>query len=69
MALPDATRLFTGHDYCPGSRAVGWESAVALQRAENEHLTETGTEVAFVRMREARDCTLLTPSAFCTRSR
>lgn len=61
MALPDATRLFTGHDYRPGGRAAAWESTVARQRAENKHLTETGTEEAFVRMREARDRELPMP--------
>lgn len=29
MALPDETRLFTGHDYCPGGRKPAWESTVA----------------------------------------
>ncbi|UHC17116.1 MBL fold metallo-hydrolase [Methylobacterium currus] len=55
LALPDATRLFTGHDYRPGGRAAAWESTVAQQRAENLHLVDTPGEEAFVRMREARD--------------
>jgi glyoxylase-like metal-dependent hydrolase (beta-lactamase superfamily II) len=29
LALPDETRLFTGHDYCPGGRKARWESTVA----------------------------------------
>ncbi|KOX53043.1 MBL fold metallo-hydrolase [Methylobacterium sp.] len=61
LALPDETRLFTGHDYRPGGRAAAWESTVARQRAENKHLTETETEEAFVRMREARDRELPMP--------
>ena len=61
MALPDGTRLFTGHDYRPGGRKAAWESTVARQQAENKHLTETGTEEAFVRMREARDRALPMP--------
>ncbi|MDP4006474.1 MBL fold metallo-hydrolase [Methylobacterium sp. NEAU K] len=55
MALPEDTRLYTGHDYRPDGRDAAWESTVAQQRFENRHLTENRTEDAFVRMREARD--------------
>lgn len=61
MALPDDTRLFTGHDYQPGGRDVAWESTVARQRAENTHLTEADGEDEFVRLREARDRDLPMP--------
>jgi glyoxylase-like metal-dependent hydrolase (beta-lactamase superfamily II) len=61
MALPDDTRLFTGHDYRPGGREAAWESTVARQRAENPHLVETPTEEAFVAMRQARDRELPMP--------
>ncbi len=55
MALPDETRLFTGHDYMPGGREPRWESTVAQQRAENIHLTKAKTEEEFVALREKRD--------------
>jgi glyoxylase-like metal-dependent hydrolase (beta-lactamase superfamily II) len=61
MALPDETRLFTGHDYCPGGRKPGWESTVAEQRAENIHLTKVKTEKEFVALREKRDRRLPMP--------
>ena len=61
LALPEETRLFTGHDYRPGGREAAWESTVARQRAENPHLVETPSEEAFVRMREARDRELPMP--------
>jgi len=61
MALPQETRLFTGHDYCPGGRKPAWESTVAQQRAENIHLTSARTEEEFVAMREARDRELPMP--------
>ena len=61
MALPDATRLFTGHDYCPGGRTPAWESTVAQQRAENRHLRKAKTEAEFVALREARDRELPMP--------
>lgn len=59
LALPDATRLFTGHDYQPGGRAPQWESTVAEQRARNIHLGRD--EDGFVAIREARDRTLPMP--------
>lgn len=61
MTLPDETRLFTGHDYCPGGRKPAWESTVAQQRAENSHLTEARNEEEFVALREARDRELPMP--------
>jgi glyoxylase-like metal-dependent hydrolase (beta-lactamase superfamily II) len=61
LALPDDTRLFTGHDYMPGGREPRWESTVAQQRAENIHLTKARTEDEFVALRENRDRTLPMP--------
>jgi putative transposase len=54
MALPNDTRLFTGHDYRPRGREAALESTVARQRAENIHLKKA-TEDAFVALREKRD--------------
>lgn len=61
LALPDNTRLFTGHDYQPGGREPLWESTVAEQKAKNIHLTKYRTEDEFVSAREARDRTLPMP--------
>ncbi|MGA0598264.1 MBL fold metallo-hydrolase [Enterovirga sp. CN4-39] len=61
MSLPDETRLFTGHDYRPGGRDALWESTVAQQRAENEHLVKARSEEEFVALRQARDRTLPMP--------
>ncbi|GEL41860.1 MBL fold metallo-hydrolase [Methylorubrum extorquens] len=61
LALPEETRLFTGHDYRPGGREAAWESTIAWQQAENPHIVETPSEEAFVRMREARDRELPMP--------
>jgi glyoxylase-like metal-dependent hydrolase (beta-lactamase superfamily II) len=55
LALPEATRLFTGHDYRPQGRPARWESTVAEQRARNIHLTEARSEAGYVALREARD--------------
>jgi len=61
LALPDDTRLFTGHDYLPNGRAPHWESTVAEQKRSNVHLKGKPSREAFVRMREARDKTLPMP--------
>jgi glyoxylase-like metal-dependent hydrolase (beta-lactamase superfamily II) len=61
MSLPDATRLFTGHDYMPGGREPLWESTVAEQRARNIHLTKAKSEEQFVALRERRDHELPMP--------
>lgn len=61
LALPDETRVFTGHDYQPGGREPLWESTVAEQKAKNAHIAAYRTEVEFVRFREARDKTLPMP--------
>lgn len=61
LALPDDTRLFTGHDYRPGGREPEWESTVAEQKLGNIHLRKAPDEDAFVAMREARDARLPMP--------
>ena len=59
VALPDETRLFTGHDYGQGGRSVEWESTVADQKAGNAHL-QLGKD-AFIRVRQERDAKLPMP--------
>ena len=61
LALPDRTRVFTGHDYCEGGRAPRWQSTVAEQRATNIHISRCRTEADFVAARQARDKTLPMP--------
>jgi len=60
LGLPDETRLFTGHDYCPGGREARWESTVAGQKRSNPHLANKN-EAEFVALRNARDKTLPMP--------
>jgi glyoxylase-like metal-dependent hydrolase (beta-lactamase superfamily II) len=61
LALPDATRVFVGHDYQPGGREPMWESTVAEQKARNTHMSTCASEAEFVAVREARDKTLPMP--------
>ena len=61
LALPNDTRVFTGHDYVPGGRKPAWESTVGQQKSENIHLKEAKTEADFVVLRQARDKKLQMP--------
>ncbi len=62
LALPDATRIFVGHDYkAPGREVYAWESTVGDQKARNVHVGEGRTKEEFVEMRDTRDATLAMP--------
>ncbi len=62
LDLPADTRVFTGHDYPPESRAQpAWEASVAQHRAANIHVHDGISEDMFVAMRESRDKTLAAP--------
>lgn len=61
LALPDDTRLFTGHDYRPGGRPAQWQSSVAEQKRDNIHFGSNPSQDDYVRMRQARDRTMPMP--------
>ncbi|WP_018239979.1 MBL fold metallo-hydrolase [Ensifer sp. BR816] len=60
LALPDETRVFTGHDYRPEGRQPRWESTVGEEKRCNAHIAGV-SEDQFVQLREARDRTLPMP--------
>lgn len=60
-ALPDATRVFPGHDYQPNGRAVAWETTIGRSKRENPQLRATTSKDEFVALRTARDRTLQAP--------
>eukprot|EP00049_Salpingoeca_infusionum_P002696 m.58970 g.58970 ORF g.58970 m.58970 type:complete len:271 (-) comp11740_c0_seq2:151-963(-) len=60
-ALPDATRIFVGHDYQPGGRELKYETTVAEQKASNKHVKAETTEEEFVKFRTERDAQLNEP--------
>ena len=63
LALPEATRMFVGHDYLPeGREDYRWETTVGAQKAGNIHVGGGVSEDDFVAMREARDATLKPPT-------
>ena len=60
-SLPDNTRLFVGHDYQPGGRALAYETTVGASKAANIQLTGNTSKEDFVKFRQARDKTLAAP--------
>jgi uncharacterized protein (TIGR01244 family) len=61
LALPEDTRVFTGHDYMPNGREPRWESSVAEQKTHNPHVKPPMDERRFVQVREGRDRQLPMP--------
>ena len=62
LGLPDATRIYVGHDYkAPGRDEYCWQSSVAEQRAGNVHVHNGIGEPEFVALREGRDAELGMP--------
>lgn len=60
-ALPDAMRVYPGHDYQPGGRAVAWETTIGRSKRDNPQLRADTPKAAFVAMRAARDRALQPP--------
>jgi len=62
LALPDATRIFVGHDYkAPGREEYAWETTVGEQKAKNVHVGAGKAAAEFVEMRQTRDAGLAMP--------
>lgn len=61
--LPDATRVFVGHDYLPkdGRQTFAWETTIGAERRDNVHVGGGRSRADFVAMREARDAGLPAP--------
>lgn len=59
--LPDATRVFVGHDYQPNGRELAFESTIGLEKEKNIQLRAGTTKEEFVGFRQARDATLQPP--------
>lgn len=59
--LPDQTRVFVGHDYQPGGRALAYETTIGQSKRENLHVRMETQLDEFVQFREERDSTLASP--------
>lgn len=60
-ALPDATRVFVGHDYQPNNRALRYETTIAKSKESNIQLRANTPREEFVKRRTERDATLSAP--------
>jgi len=61
LSLPDETRLFICHDYCPGGRELKWVATVAEQRETNINLVAHPTEADYAAFRAEKDAGLAAP--------
>lgn len=59
--LPDDTRVFVGHDYQPGQRALRFMTTIGASKRANVQLKGETTREEFVRFRQERDATLKAP--------
>jgi len=60
-ALPDATRVFVGHDYQPNGREVRWETTLGREKESNIQLRASTSREDFVSRRKERDAKLAAP--------
>ncbi|MBX2811485.1 MAG: MBL fold metallo-hydrolase [Myxococcales bacterium] len=58
---PDATRIFVGHDYCPGGRERAYETTVGAEKKYNIQLGGGTSKEGFISFRKTRDATLSAP--------
>jgi len=59
--LPDETRVFVGHDYLPGDRALRWQTTIGASKRSNPQLNAATSREAFVNLRKQRDASLEPP--------
>ena len=60
-ALPDATRVFVGHDYQPNGRVLRCETTIGASKESNIQLRASTSREDFVRRRSERDAKLAAP--------
>lgn len=60
-SLPDATRVFVGHDYQPDGRPLRFETTIGASKRGNVQMKASTTKEEYVRFRTLRDATLKAP--------
>jgi len=60
-ALPNATRVFVGHDYQPNGRELRYETTIGRSKEANIQLRGSTTREEFVAKRNQRDAGLAAP--------
>ncbi len=59
--LDDSTKVFVGHDYQPGGRALEYETTIGDSKKNNIRLKESTSKGDFIAARKARDAELPPP--------
>ncbi len=59
--FPDDTRVFVGHDYQPGGRALRFETTIGASKSDNIRLKAATDRDAFIQFRGERDRGLKPP--------
>jgi len=59
--LPEAMRIFVGHDYQPNGRELAYETSIVASKQHNIQLKASTSEADFVSFRNKRDATLAAP--------
>ena len=59
--LPEATKVYTGHDYMPNGRELRFMATIGEEKQKNIQLKGETTQQEFVRYRTERDRTLAAP--------
>lgn len=60
-SLPDATRVFVGHDYQPNDRPLRWQTTIGASKEANVQLRASTSRQEFVTRRTERDAKLAAP--------
>lgn len=60
-AMPDAIRVFPGHDYLPNGRPLRYETTIGAEKRDNVQLAQSTGRETFVEFRKRRDATLAAP--------
>ena len=60
-ALPDATRVFVGHDYQPNNRPLRSETTIGRSKESNVQLRASTSREEFLKRRSERDAKLQAP--------
>jgi len=60
-ALPDETKVYTGHDYQPDGRELQFVSTIGEEKAKNIQLSSETTREEYVKFRTTRDKVLTAP--------
>jgi len=59
--LPDATKVYVGHDYQPDGRELMFQTTIGESKLNNIQLKSQTSEADYIKFRETRDATLKAP--------